>query len=88
MRGVFLDIFKAFDKVWHEGLVYKLKQNGISGKHLNVNIDFLSNRKQQSCSKWKIFFMDKNVLHGTLFLKVQYWDHYFFSYTLMSYLVA
>ena len=33
IRGVFLDISKAFDKVWHEGLVFKLKQNGISGTY-------------------------------------------------------
>ena len=29
VRGVFLNISKAFDKVWHEGLVLKLNQNGI-----------------------------------------------------------
>ena len=28
-RAVFLDISKAFDKVWHEGLCFKLKRNGI-----------------------------------------------------------
>ena len=47
VRGVFLDISKAFDKVWHKGLLYKLKQNGISGKLLSVIADFLSNRKQR-----------------------------------------
>ena len=31
VRGVFQDISKAFDKVWYEGLIFKLKENGISG---------------------------------------------------------
>ena len=48
VRGVFLDISKAFDKVWHEGLIFKLKQNGISGKLLNLIKDFLKNRMQRA----------------------------------------
>ena len=47
VRGVFLDIFKAFDKVWHDGLIYKLKQNGIKDKLLCLLIDFLKNRQQR-----------------------------------------
>ena len=46
IKGVFLDISKAFDKVWHEIMIYKLKQNGISGKLLNIIKYFLDSRKQ------------------------------------------
>ena len=38
---------KAFDKVWHEGLIFKLKQNGINGNLLNLLENYLSNRKQR-----------------------------------------
>ena len=46
VRGVFLNISKAFNKVWHEGIIFKLKQNGISGKLLCDLSDFLKDRKQ------------------------------------------
>ena len=36
VRAVFFDISKAFDKVWHDGLIFKLRQNGISGKLLKA----------------------------------------------------
>ena len=44
---VFCDISKAFDRVWHRGLLFKLRQNGIKGKTLNWITDYLSSRKQQ-----------------------------------------
>ena len=47
VRGVFLDISKAFDKVWHDGLIFKLEQNGISDNLLNLLCDFLRNGKQR-----------------------------------------
>ena len=47
IRAIFLDISKAFDKVWHEGLIFKLKQNGISGSLLNLFESYLFNRKQR-----------------------------------------
>ena len=46
-RAVFLNISKTFDKVWHEGLLFKLKQNGISGNLLNFVTNFLYQRKQR-----------------------------------------
>ena len=36
VRDVFLDISKAFDKIWHYGLILKLGKNGISGNVLKV----------------------------------------------------
>ena len=37
---------KAFDKVWHDGLIFKLKQNGINGKLLSLLHDYLKDRHQ------------------------------------------
>ena len=47
VRAVFLDISKAFDKVWHEGLLFKLRRNGVSGKLLKFFESYLQNRKQR-----------------------------------------
>ena len=47
VRAVFLDISKAFDKVWHEGLIFKLKQNGVEGNLLKFFECYLSHRCQR-----------------------------------------
>jgi hypothetical protein len=47
VRAVALDISKAFDKVWHEGLLYKLSRFGISDQLLSWFTSFLSNRCQR-----------------------------------------
>jgi hypothetical protein len=47
IRVVFLDISKAFDRVWHRGLLHKLKACGISGRLLDWLKDYLSNRQQR-----------------------------------------
>ena len=39
-----LDISKAFDRVWHAGLLHKLKSYGISGQIFGLISFFLSNR--------------------------------------------
>ena len=47
VRGNFLDISKAFDKVWHGGLLYKLESFGISGNLLKLFHSCLNNRQQR-----------------------------------------
>ena len=43
-RAVELDISKAFDRVWHAGLLHKLKSYGISGQIFGLISSFLSHR--------------------------------------------
>ena len=43
-RTVALDISKAFDRVWHKGLLHKLSSYGISGDVLGIIESFLSDR--------------------------------------------
>ena len=47
VRTVFCDISKAFDRVWHEGLIYKLKAAGVSGDVLRWFQSYLSGRRQR-----------------------------------------
>ena len=44
-RAVTLDISKAFDRVWHAGLLHKLKSYGISDQIFGFISSFLSNRR-------------------------------------------
>ena len=46
VRAVFLGISKAIGKVWHDGLIFKLKQNGVSGCLFMFLQNYLNNRKK------------------------------------------
>ena len=46
-RGVFLDMSRAFDKVRHEGFIYKLRSMGVSDSLLKFFQNFLTNRFQR-----------------------------------------
>lgn len=57
-KGIFLDLSKAFDKVWHKGLIYKLQSYGIRGNLLKLLNNYLDSRKQRvvingTSSSWK-----------------------------------
>ena len=44
---LFLDVSKAFDKVWHKGLLHKMENLGIHGLALGFFTSYLSNRSQR-----------------------------------------
>ena len=44
---ILLEISRAFDKVWHKGPLFKLKEKGISGKLFDIITDFLNFIKQR-----------------------------------------
>ena len=55
---VFLDVSKAFDKVWHNGLIFKLKRFDITGILLSWFSSYLENRIQRvvldgKASQWE-----------------------------------
>ena len=77
VRGVLLDLSKAFDKVWHDSLIYNLNLLGISGSLLKLIQNYLDNRFQRvllngQTSEWKLVKAGvlQGSIHGPLFYLV------------------
>ena len=47
VREVFLLLSKAFDKVWHDGIIFKLEAYGAEGELLSLLKNYLENREQR-----------------------------------------
>ena len=47
VKGVFLDISKAFDKVWRDGLLFKLQSYREEGNILRLLKNYLTGRQQK-----------------------------------------
>ena len=61
IRVVFFDISKAFDRVWHQGILLKLQAAGVTGNLLSWFRSYLSNRRQKvvlpgASSTWNFIF--------------------------------
>ena len=44
---IFCDLSKAFDRVWHKGLIFKLQKYGVCGNLLHWFENYLCDRKQK-----------------------------------------
>ena len=69
VRAVFCDISKAFDRVLHKGLLFKLKRAGINGLLLDWLTNYLTERKQRvvipgGTSDWE--FIKAGVPQGSI----------------------
>ena len=68
-RGVFLDISKAFNKVWQKGLPFKLKSYGVEGELLSLLNCYINNREETvvlngQASDW--IKLNSGVLQGSV----------------------
>ena len=69
VRSIFCDISKAFDRVWHRGLLFKLKSVGITGNLLSWFTDYLNNRQQRvvlSCASSTWTSINAGVAQGSI----------------------
>ena len=84
-RAVALDISKAFDRVWHAGLLHKLKSYGISGQICGLISSFLSNGRLRMVLDESLH---KNIQLMLEFLKGPFLVLHFSYYALMTFLMV
>ena len=77
MRAIALDISKAFNKVWHAGLLHKLKAYGVVGTILSILESFSQERSL------KVVGQSSPMLE---FLRDQFWGQLYSLFLLMIFL--
>ena len=76
VRAVFCDISKAFNRVWHSGLLNKLSGLGISGPFLNWFTSYLSDKKNNALFTPTVHLYGPQLMLASL--RARYSDLFFF----------
>ena len=80
----FYNCIKVFDKVWHAGLLHKLKSHGISGQMFSLISSILTNRQLQMVLNGK---SSQNIQLMLEFFKAPFLVLHFCYLTLMTFLM-
>ena len=64
-RGIFVDISKAFDKIWHDGSILKLQTYDIDGNLRKLLKSYLKDPEERVVLFGQMFSR-KNILAGVL----------------------
>jgi hypothetical protein len=81
VRFIFCDISKAFDRVWHNDILYKLRNYGISDQIIKWVENYLTNRSQRVVLDGFFHFLQD--LQIQVFYKDMFWGHFVFYFILM-----
>ena len=79
VRSIFLDMSKAFDKVWHERFIFKLNQHVINGKLLYLLKTYLENWLQQvvlNGSEYGWGIVESGVPQGSILGPIAFFNIY------------
>ena len=67
MNRLKLELYsKAFDKVWHDELIFKLKQNGVTGSVLTLLTNYLKNDLEVNIQSKIKFFAEDTILFSVV----------------------
>ena len=76
MKGAFLIIWKAFDRVWQSAFLFKLQAYGVDGELLTLLKNYLENSEQRVSLDGKV--SNSRLSSGRQAKKWKKW-HYFYE---------
>ena len=84
-------VSKAFDKVWHDEIIFKLKAYGVKGELLSLLKNYLENREQKvvlndQTSEWRKIMsgIPQGLVLGPLFFLIYKWSSWWNKFKIFA----